>query len=252
MKIKEIVRYAENFIFPNRCIICDEVLSFGTGIYNTHICQKCVDELELINEPKCVKCGAAIMDDESHLCLRCKNTYFEKKSYYNYGFGLCRYNDSIKKSIHRIKYDYRKEYLEFYGKAIVKKYHDEIANMDIDCFVPVPIHKKRYIERNYNQSEVLAEHISEELKKYGIDIPINNDIIYRTKNTKSLNRFDTLGRVNELNNAFYVNKIKNINNICIVDDIYTTGSTIETMSKILYKNGYKNIYFISIAVVDNL
>lgn len=252
MKLKEIVRYVKNFIFPNRCVICDEVLNFGTGIYNEHICKKCINDIEFIDSLHCMKCGAKINEYDKHLCLRCQNTYSEKISYYNYGLGLCRYTDSIKKSIHRIKYANRKEYLEFYGKLIVKQYFNEIKKMNIDCFVPVPIHKKRYIERNYNQAQVLAECISDELKKYNINIPVNNNIIYRTKNTKSLNKFDTLARVNELHDAFIVNKINNIKDICIIDDIYTTGSTIETMSKILHNNGYKNIYFISIAVVDNL
>lgn len=252
MRPKEIVRYVKNFIFPNRCISCDDILNFGVGLYNEHICKKCINNIEFIDNLHCTKCGAKINDNDKHLCSRCESNYSDKISYYKYGVGLCRYNNIIKKSIHRIKYENRREYLEFYGKAIVKKYFAVIKDMNIDCFVPVPIHKKRYIDRNYNQAQVLSEYISDELKKYNIDIPVNNDIIYRTKNTKSLNRFDNLGRINELNNAFYVNKYKKINNICIIDDIYTTGSTIEAMSKILCDSGYHNIYFISIAVVDNL
>ena len=258
MKIIEIVHYVMNFIFPKHCVICDKVLPFGTGINNEYLCEDCYNKVDLIKEPMCKKCGAQIKSYDEDLCIRCKNKYVDKKdkSYFEYGFGLCRYNDLLKESLHRIKYESRKEYIEFYGKSIAKVYYQDLNKMNIDCFIPVPIHKERLRVRNYNQAEVLANSISKELLKFNIDIPVDNNIIKRTKNTKVLNKLDNSDRNNELKDAFIVDDKyivnNNIKNICIIDDIYTTGSTIETMSKLLKENNIEKIYFIVISVVDNL
>ena len=243
-----------DFIFPKRCIICDDVLPFGSGLTNEFICENCKDKIEFIKEPTCKKCGAAIDDFEELLCVRCKKNYEKHESSYEYGFGLCRYNEYVKESMHHIKYSNRKEYLEFYGRLIARVYKDRFLEMGVDCFLPVPIHKKRFKERNYNQAEVLAKYISDELKKNNVNIAVRNDLMYRYKNTKVLNKLMESERKNELKNSFIVNeeKLCDIKSICIVDDIYTTGSTIETISNLLKKSGISKIYFVCICIVDNL
>lgn len=251
MKIKEILHYATSFIFPNRCVICDCVLNFGTGLNNEFICENCTKLIEFIKEPTCKKCGSAIHEDTKVLCDRCESTYNNHKSYYDYGFGLCRYTELVKDSLHNVKYNGRCEYLKFYSKCIAKQFHSKIKGMNIDCFIPVPIHKKRLIERNYNQSYLLSKYLHEYLLDYDINIKVDDKVISRTKNTKVLNKLDDFGRKNELKNAFNVIS-NNYKSICIIDDIYTTGTTIEAMSKSLKESGIEHIYFIVISVVDNL
>lgn len=250
--IEEIINTCKNFIFPHRCVACDNVLSFGIGVNKEHICKDCVDKIIFIDDISCKKCGSKLYDKNEYLCERCKSYEKGKVSYYDYGFGLCRYVDTVKESIHRFKYQNRPEYIEFYGKCIASRFKERYRNMDIDCFVPVPIHKTRFIERNYNQAEMLARHISKNLRKYGIFIKVDTDLIVRCKRTKSLNKLSDIDRANTLKDAFIVNNNKNIKSVCIIDDIYTTGSTIETMSKILKENGVEHIYFTTVAVVDNL
>ena len=246
-----IIENIKKFIFPNRCIICDEVLPFGHSSENDFICNECKNKIEFISEPTCKKCGAKINETTKSLCERCERTYESHKSYYDYGFGLCRYNQYVKDSLHNIKYNNRSEYLKFYSKCIAKLYHDKINQMNIECFIPVPIHKNRLILRSYNQSNLLAKYISNDLIKYNINIPVDDNIITRQKNTKVLNKLDDNNRKIELKNAFFVNE-NNYKSVCIVDDIYTTGTTIEAISKVLRQSGINNIYFIAIAVVDNL
>ena len=252
MKKNEILHYVINFIFPNRCVICDEILPFGVGLHNEFLCENCKDKLLFIEEPSCKKCGAKIYEKDEGFCDNCKKKIENNSSFYEYGFGLFRYNDFIKESIHKIKYDNKKEYIDFYAKVLCKAFHKKIKQINPDCFIPVPIHKEREIERSYNQSEVLAKLLSKYLKKYSIDIPVDTNIIKRVKKTKALNKLSNKEREYELNNAFYVNNENHIKKVMIVDDIYTTGTTIETISKILKQNGVCEVYFICIAVVDNV
>ena len=258
--IKEILNSAVNylfmifntirkFIFPSRCVICDTVLPFGDKLENEHLCDKCKDKLKFIKKPTCKKCGAMISNKEDVYCMRCKEKFYKN---FEYGFGLLRYNDFIKKSLHKIKYSGRKEYLYFYGKLIARAFYKRFLDIKPDCFIPVPIHKSRLKARNFNQSIVLAEVISNELSKNGLNIPVNTNIIFREKNTKVLNVLDNDERKLELNDAFYVNPINDIEKAIIIDDIYTTGSTINEISKCLKNAGINNIYFTVISVLDNL
>ena len=239
----------KKFIFPSRCVLCDKVLPFGHNLNNEFLCDECKDKFEFIKEPTCKKCGAMIRDEEETYCIRCEGNMHEN---FEYGFGLLRYNDFVKESLHKIKYNGRKEYIDFYGKMIARSFKEKFLEIDGEYLVPVPIHHKRLVERNYNQAAVLAHSISKELMRYGIDLPVNEDIIFRTKNTKVLNKLDSADRGKELSNAFYANDLTGIEKVIIVDDIYTTGSTIDTIAKTLKDKGVREVYFVAITVVDNL
>ena len=244
-----IFNYIKKFIFPSRCVVCDTILPYGDKIENEFICDECRKGIEFIKSPSCKKCGAAINIDDGGYCPRCKK---DMHNNFIYGFGLCRYNDVVKESLHRIKYDGRKEYIDFYGKMIAKAFRKKFMAIDPDCFIPVPIHKKRLVKRNFNQATVLAESISDELKKYDIDIPVNENIIFRKKNTTVLNKLDEADRKEELVDAFTINAIESVEKAIIIDDIYTTGSTIDRIAAKLKSAGIKEIYFTVIAIVDNL
>ena len=237
------------FIFPSHCVICDKLLPYGGNLENLFLCNDCKDKLEFIKDPICKKCGAMINDNDTMYCERCKNNMHKN---FEFGFGLLRYNDFVKESLHRIKYKGRKEYIDFYGKCIAKKYKNVITKLNPDYLVPIPIHRSRLVERNYNQATVLAHSISNELSKYGINIAVNENIVHRMKNTRVLNKLDNDDRALELKNAFLSNDLSNIESVILVDDIYTTGSTIDSIAKTLKNAGVKNVYFVVIAIVDNL
>ena len=239
----------KKFIFPSRCIVCDELLPFGFNLENEFLCDNCRSKLEFIKEPTCKKCGAMINNKDDMYCARCEDKMHDS---FEYGFGLLRYNDFVKESMHRIKYLGRKEYIDFYGKCIAKVYKKKFKEINPDYLIPVPIHDARLRERNYNQAEILANSISKELLRFNIDIPVKNDLIFRTKNTRVLNKLDNEDRGNELKDAFLVNNIGYLDKVMIVDDIYTTGSTINKIAETLKKAGVNKVYFVCITIVDNL
>lgn len=244
-----ILESIKKFIFPSRCILCDETLPFGFNLENEYLCDICRSKLEFIKEPTCKKCGAMINNDKEMYCLRCETKMWDS---FEWGFGLLRYNDFVKESMHRIKYLGRKEYIDFYGKCIAKVYKNKFKEISPDCLIPVPIHKNRLKERNYNQAEVLARSISSELLNFNIDIPVESDAVIKTKNTRVLNKLDSVDRNKELKNAFNVREDFCADNVIIVDDIYTTGSTINEIAGVLKGAGVNKVYFVCITILDNL
>lgn len=113
-----------------------------------------------------------------------------------------------------------------------------------DAFVPVPLHKSRKRKRGYNQAEVLARELSALT-----GIPVCTDLIGRVKKTAPMKELSAAQRQNNLKKAFKIlrNDVK-LKTIIIVDDIYTTGSTIDAVSRELKSVGVEKIYFVALAI----
>ena len=92
------------------------------------------------------------------------------------GRGLCNYTDEMRHIILNIKYNNKREYIEGFAKLLAIRYKKLIENANIDCIIPVPLHKVRMRRRGFNQSEILAKHLS----KY-LDIPQTSDYLLNKK-----------------------------------------------------------------------
>ena len=153
------------------------------------------------------------------------------------------YEGSVKDSVLRFKYSKRAEYAKFFSEAIFAFSENNIKSWNIDLIVPVPIHPSRKRKRGYNQAELLAKELSRLL-----NIEFDSDVIRRVKKTKPQKELKNRERIQNLLEAFEFNKKKKVKgNILVVDDIYTTGSTIDSMAIILKKNGCKNVYAVCIS-----
>ncbi len=240
--IKQKIRYVQNkiedIIYPRRCPVCDEVLRFGRG----KICAKCYHQLSYIHEPRCKKCGRSIRKFEQEYCYDCSR----KKHFFISGIALIDNVEAGKKSVYAIKYHNKREYVDFYTDEIVKRYSDEIRYWQPDILIPVPLHKKKMIKRGYNQAEVIAVSIG---MKMGIKV--DKKSLKRIVNTKPQKELNDIERRRNLANAFCVNiNQKNVKgkSIILIDDIYTTGSTIDECAKVLLKAGAKKVHFITLSI----
>lgn len=226
-----------DILFPRRCPVCDEVMELGT----VGVCEACRSYLPYVREPVCMKCGKELDDPEEEYCSDCS----EGNRSYSRGYPLFNYIEPIASSIQRFKYNSREEYAEFYGTEIAKRYGDVLKENGVEALVPVPIHKRRLIKRGYNQAELVAKAVSRRT-----DIPVRTDMIIRTENTKPQKNLDDLAREENLMKAFSPEIVKGDipSCICIVDDIYTTGATIEACTKVFMALGVKRLYYISVAI----
>ena len=230
-----------DMLYPVRCPVCgDIVIPRGSKI-----CCPCEKKLQLIAEPRCKKCSKPIENDQNEYCSDC-----ERKDYhFDHGYSLWVYDSIMKKSISDFKYRYKKEYARYYIEKIVEGYGDTLNRLAPDVLVPVPIHKSKYRERGYNQAEILANGIAKEL-----NLPVMPDLLIRNKKTLPQKQLSDKERLKNLQEAFILNDKalsdypKMLKRVLLVDDIYTTGSTIEACANVLIKNGIKEIYFITLCI----
>lgn len=206
-------------------------------LYNGLICPGCQKELKLIGEEHCEKCGKRIADG-SGLCSDCRQ--------HDRSFVQCRslmdYDERMRDIMADIKYNSKREYLSLLALLTADRLGEWIIQKQIDYIIPVPVHESRLRKRGYNQSEILCEDIGMYL-----DIPVRKEIIVRNKNTAAQKELNAGERMLNLQHAFGVQKKLPYGcTVLVVDDIYTTGSTMECCSSCLIRAGAVSVYGISI------
>ncbi|MBO6016244.1 MAG: ComF family protein [Lachnospiraceae bacterium] len=203
-----------------------------------YICPKCHDSLTCIEGNVCVKCGKPLTDRIEY-CTDCKKTFH----LYDQGAGLYRY-DAIRQSIYRIKYGGRREYLDYYADELVEHLGEQIRYWDADAIIGVPLHRKRLQKRGYNQADELARRIADKMK-----LPFYKNYVLRVKNTSPQKGLDANERQNNLKKAFIIGQnVVKLKTIIVVDDIYTTGSTMDAIADVLKSAGVEHVYFVTLAI----
>lgn len=225
-----------SMFFPKTCPLCEKI------IYDKmYICGNCLEKLYVIKEPKCYKCGKPLNSDEKIICSDCTKTAhcFDK------GIAVFEYKEQIRESLYRFKYQNQRVYSEFYAKMAIQLYESTLNEWKVDKIIPVPMYRKKKIRRGYNQAEEFAD----ELSKY-TGIPRDNKCLVRIKNTSPQKGMNSEQRRINMENAFAVSVpgIKRCRNVLLVDDIYTTGSTIDGCAKLLRAAGVQRIYFLCVAI----
>lgn len=230
-----------DMLYPVRCPVCGNIVIPK----DRKICVPCEKKLHFISEPRCKKCSKPIEQEEKEYCSDCERKNF----HYEYGYAVWVYDSVIKKAILDFKYRHKKEYAKYFIEEVVRRYGNKIMQLAPDALVPVPIHKSKYRERGYNQAEILARGIGREL-----NIPVLPDLLIRNRKTlpqKQLNdkeRLKNLQEAFEFNRIYDENHILKLNRLILIDDIYTTGSTIEACAGVLKQNGADSVYFVTLCI----
>ncbi|GAA0222715.1 ComF family protein [Metaclostridioides mangenotii] len=222
------------------CILCSRPIKKSNSY---SMCKSCFDELNFILNG-CGKCGKFKINyslekqfiDECNFC-HSKTFYFEK------AISCIEYNDISKRLILGLKYS-SKTYMCKYIAQIMKEKLD-IENIKFDYLTYVPLHKKRLKKRGFNQSEKIAKYLVKL-----IDVPLI-DLVVRHKYTEMLYKLKRDERSKELKNAFKINEEINIGNVedkvvLLLDDVFTTGSTVNEISKVLKLAGVGKVYVITL------
>lgn len=205
-----------------------------------YICGTCKKKLIYIKEPVCKKCGKMLENECMELCMDCSR----KKHEFEQGKDVFAYSGGMKESLYRFKYSNRREYARFYANAAYTNYKEWILNKKIQMIVPIPLHKRRQHRRGYNQAELFARDLGERM-----GIPVCTDLLIREKNTAPQKELTEAERKNNLKKAFKITgNIVQLKNILLVDDIYTTGSTIDAAAHAFKEAGEVQIFFICISI----
>ncbi len=228
MKIRDL-------LFPPRCVLCDEVISPEEG----GCCEECRPKLKYITEPWCLKCGAPVAEGEESLCASCKI----RNHYFTAGRALYEY-PSVRTGIYRFKYAGRAEYAEFFGREMAEKLKTTLTGWQADGLIPIPLHKSRERKRGYNQAEKLARAIG----RY-CDIPVFDKVVFRREKTRPMKELNVKERQNNLKKAFIIPQdVVKLKRPVLVDDIYTTGTTMDSVAKLLLEKGAVEVYTLTLAI----
>lgn len=228
-----------DLIYPRRCPVCDKAVKpFGSLI-----CEECTGKVKYVKAPYCQKCGKELRDKRALFCHDCAHN--EHK--YDRGMALFSY-PSVADSIYRFKYQGRQEYAAYYAQRMARVLGEKILSLHPDALVPVPIHSSKKRVRGYNQAEALAKELGRIL-----NVPVETKLIKRIRKTVPMKELSVRERQNNLKKAFKIchNDVKLIT-IVIIDDIYTTGSTIDAMAYELRQAGIKHIYFAALAIGNGI
>lgn len=221
------------FLYPNICPFCGRV----TG---ERICPACREKLIYIEEPRCMRCGKPLRLEEAEYCRDCET----RSHVYERGFALWVHSGNVQRAIYQFKYHNRRIYSRFFGEELLSRYGEAVCRWDIAMIIPIPLSKKRRRVRGFNQAELLAKELSR-----GLNIPADTKSLIRVKDTKPQKQMDARGRRANLRNAFAWKGNKRIcGNILLIDDIYTTGNTIDQAAKALKNAGAGKVYFLTISI----
>ena len=202
------------------------------------ICDTCKDKLKPIYGARCFCCWKPLQREEQEYCKDCR-----KARQFQQGLGIFPYSTLLQNSLFQLKYGKRQEYGTFYGEFAAYYSREKIEKWRINLIIPIPLHPRRLEKRGYNQAGIIAEALG---KKLGI--PVDERILKRQKNTKPQKELNHQERQKNMRNAFVARKKLEGENILLVDDIYTTGSTIEEAAKELKKAGAQKIFFLTVAI----
>ena len=150
----------------------------------------------------------------------------------------------IREKIIQYKFQDKSYIYNTFAKIILK--NEKVCGLlkKYDIIIPVPIHRKRKLQRGYNQTQLIAKEIAK-----NIDIKLCDDVLVKSKNTIAQSKLNKNKRKQNIKNAFKVLNLEKIQgkNILLFDDIFTTGSTVNECSKILKKAGAKTVGVLTIA-----
>lgn len=241
MILSEALNHISEVIFPPQCPGCAEILHPFTGQI---FCPACNDKIKFITGSICSICGTTFPDSraENHLCGDC----LENKTYFSYARAVFCYETFILNAIHQFKYKRDISIGEMLASFMADFSFPDIDFTDYSLIIPVPLHIKRLRKRGFNQSLVLARAVEHKRQ-----IPVNFSVLKRHKFTLTQTGSNKNERKENIKGAFEVTNKKKIDgkNIILIDDVYTTGATINECAKTLIKAGAQKVAVLTLARV---
>jgi ComF family protein len=219
-----------DFLFPPICLGCDKEIDKGL------ICNQCINQIYTSALGVCARCGYPLKHNES--CKHCRTNVILPRTR-----ALGGYTEPFSPLIHALKYQGKKSLAEIFGRGLTGLLNSDPILKQADGIIPIPLHPSRQRERGYNQTELLAKEISSQ-----IGIPIMS-ALKRKKNTKSQTTLDGVKRQKNMLDAFAVKDNSTILNkkVILIDDVITSGATINSAAQALLNGGAKEVYGLVIA-----
>ncbi len=217
-----------DLLFPPVCLVCHRRISKAKDV----LCPDCRDRTAVITDDYCTKCGTPLKESFCQSCAEHDYVFSFSRSVYQYG-------DVIQALIHELKYQGFNSPAKFLAEGMQSYTKDNHEYAGYDLVMSVPLHRVRKRERGYNQSELIARKLARSL-----DIPYSEPV-QRKYYTQSQTLLSSEERKHNLKDAFRARKNLQGKKIILVDDVFTTGSTVNEISKTLREAGASKIAVIT-------
>ena len=227
-----------DIFLPPRCHICRTLIP-GSG--PLHICDSCYAGLPIISPPFCSICGIPLQGTgESHPCGRC----ITAPPPYRAARAALRHEGACRDLIHAFKYRGKSQLRRPLGLLTARLLADFSQSCQPDLLVPVPLHRSRLRSRGFNQSVLLAELLAKQWQ-----IPLQRQLLQRTRATTPQMELTRTERLTNLQGAFKVrdNTLVSDRRIMLVDDVFTTGSTLAACATALLQAGCREVTAVTVA-----
>ncbi len=223
--MKDFLASLTDLVFPPRCSGCAVVIE---GPVDLNFCPTCRSLVRRVLSPLCLCCGIPFPDGAGgdHLCGECA----VKKPPFEFARAWAYYETTFLKAIHQFKYQGRVFWGKMLGRAMAEATYPALNFADFSLVIPVPLHKRRLKERGFNQSLLLARAIAS-FHSLRLDFDSLKRLVYTEEQTKLTKE----GREKNVRRAFAVQDNSRIKGerIILIDDVYTTGSTVGECSRTL-------------------
>ena len=254
-------------LYPRVCPICGEIVlsldgetaehetkdTYGAyGIWETHgtseisvqkrvryACPECRKKVSFVTEPRCKKCGKAIVQETKEYCRDCAKS---RRSFVQ-GIVLASYTPEVRHALSAVKYGNLRQHLDFFCQELVELRGREIRGWEAEVLIPVPLHPSKRRQRGFNQAEEICVRLSRLL-----GISVDTKVLYRGRKTAPQKDLNDRQRLANLVEAFgvYQDAVR-YGRVILVDDIYTTGSTVEACTRVLLRAGVEEVYVVCLA-----
>lgn len=228
--VREIFNGVADLIYPPFCCAC------GRG-GDSHLCAKCVEEIRFIDLQHCLTCGTPT---DKTTCPECEGREYA----FERAASVGEYQGVLTKAIHAFKYDNRVALADKLAELMALGYANARFRERIDLVVPVPIHRSRLVERGFNQSEELAVRFCR-LKR----LPYRKDVLIKTQKTPHQVELSQDMRYSNVKGVFTAGNREVIRGkrILLIDDVFTTGSTLSESAQVLMDAGAAGVYAYTLA-----
>ncbi|MGC9326882.1 MAG: double zinc ribbon domain-containing protein [Candidatus Hinthialibacter sp.] len=242
---KELASSLLELIYPSVCAGCGREMPGQNAL----ICSDCLHQIPRIQPPFCPRCGAPLsapLDRDKKRCRFCP----PGPHYFQQSRSLYSYKDPrVKNLVHALKFRYQTGLAGPLSRLLFYGFDAYYSKTNFDALVPVPLHKSRLREREFNQAALLCREISTRRQ-----IPIREDLVYRRRRTPPQASLHPETRMKNLEAAFFPmeeNAAAGLR-VLVVDDVMTTGATINAVSKALLNAGAAAVFALTLALTIDL
>jgi ComF family protein len=220
-----------DFFFPTRCFVCRK-----ETVPTEKICKTCSSNIKYISSPICIQCGIPFLSKigRDHLCGACLTS----KLYFSKARAVGYYEGVLQEAIHQFKYNKKTFLAKHLGALMINYEFDPFDFKSYDFIVPIPLHFKRLRERGFNQALSLAGYVG---KRY--DTPVDFTSLRRIRWEGPQINLGKIARERNVKGAFALyNKNRFTDkDVLLIDDVYTSGATVNECAKVLKKAGVASV-----------